>query len=136
MIKKDKIIIDIEYSKSDIHFTDEQIEEMVNKYCNKIITSLQDVNSDLYFNAMALASISAKDITRQENLKGWFCSSCGKMKKNAYSSQKVDRCKCKRGCDGFSLTVARNVEFCITCNGDKYIVSCDGTRKSKCPKCC
>lgn len=75
MTKTDKLIIEFDYSKSDIHFTDEQMEEMVNNWTKQIIAELQDVRSKLYFNAMALASINVKNIVRQANVIG--CPSFG-----------------------------------------------------------
>jgi hypothetical protein len=61
---KDKIIIDIEYSHSDIHLTDDQMEDMVDLYVTRILEALQDVRNDLHFNFMALATINATGIKR------------------------------------------------------------------------
>lgn len=96
MTKTDKLLIEFNYSKSDIHVTDEKMEEFVNNWAKKIITELQDVSSGLYFHGMALANIGVKSIIRQANVNGSFCSQCGKMKKEAYSEERIERCNCKK----------------------------------------
>lgn len=69
MKKTDKLIIDFDYTKSDIHFTDEQMEGMVNNWMNSIMNELNDVRSKLNFNAMSLTSIHVKNIVRKSQIK-------------------------------------------------------------------
>lgn len=65
MKKTDKLIIDFEYSKSDIHYSDEQMEQMVNLWIKGIFAELQDIRGKFFHNGMALSSINVVNIFRQ-----------------------------------------------------------------------
>jgi hypothetical protein len=67
--KTDKIIIEIGYDKSSAHFTDEQMEQMVDQHVQKIMSEMNMPNGKLHFNVMALASLWVRSITRESKLK-------------------------------------------------------------------
>ena len=68
MTKTDRLIIEIEYDHSPVHFSDAEMEDAVDSYAKRILLALQDVHNPLYTHFMAMARIEAKNIVRQSNV--------------------------------------------------------------------